>query len=171
MVLSGCQCQVSEPAALRPPNTADCSQSDALLARAPHPRRVSAVSSATTRRIASGISLCSATSPDDRTKLADSGRFDRFEIQPHERRLLVDGTPAAVSGRAFDLLLTLVHRTGPSGDEERTAGEHPNPGWWSRRPISRCSSRHCERCWTVMSSNRRLRRERGCGRCMSRPSN
>lgn len=38
-------------------------------------------------------------------------RFDRFELRPSERVLLVDGTPAALGSRAFDLLLCLVtHR-------------------------------------------------------------
>lgn len=38
--------------------------------------------------------------------------FDRFELQPGERRLLVDGAPIAVGPRAFDLLLTLIERAG-----------------------------------------------------------
>lgn len=37
-----------------------------------------------------------------------SYRFDRFELRPSERVLLVDGTPAALGSRAFDLLLCLV---------------------------------------------------------------
>lgn len=37
-----------------------------------------------------------------------SYRFDRFELRPSERLLLVDGTPAALGSRAFDLLLCLV---------------------------------------------------------------
>ena len=36
----------------------------------------------------------------------------RFELQPHERRLLVDGAPATLGARAFDLLLELVRRPG-----------------------------------------------------------
>lgn len=39
-------------------------------------------------------------------------RFDRFELQPRERRLLVDGSPAEVGGRALDLLLALASRPG-----------------------------------------------------------
>ena len=39
-------------------------------------------------------------------------RFGRFELQPDERRLLVDGAPAALGGRAFDLLLALAERPG-----------------------------------------------------------
>ncbi len=35
-------------------------------------------------------------------------RFDRFELRPAERVLLVDGAPALLSSRAFDLLLCLV---------------------------------------------------------------
>jgi TolB-like protein len=37
-----------------------------------------------------------------------SYRFDRFELRPSERVLLVDGAPAALGSRAFDLLLCLV---------------------------------------------------------------
>ena len=40
-----------------------------------------------------------------------SYRFDRFELRPSERMLLVEGTPASLGSRAFDLLLLLVtHR-------------------------------------------------------------
>ena len=39
-------------------------------------------------------------------------RFGRFELQPDECRLLVDGAPAAIGGRAFDLLLALAGRPG-----------------------------------------------------------
>ncbi|HET9208656.1 MAG TPA: winged helix-turn-helix domain-containing protein, partial [Burkholderiaceae bacterium] len=39
-------------------------------------------------------------------------RFGRFELQAHERRLLVDGVPAALGARAFDLLLALAERPG-----------------------------------------------------------
>ena len=38
--------------------------------------------------------------------------FDRFELQPDERRLLVGGAPVALGARAFDLLLALVERAG-----------------------------------------------------------
>jgi TolB-like protein len=37
-----------------------------------------------------------------------SYRFDRFELRPSERVLLVDGTPATLGSRAFDVLLCLV---------------------------------------------------------------
>ncbi len=36
------------------------------------------------------------------------GPAGRFELQAHERRLLVDGVPAALGARAFDLLLALA---------------------------------------------------------------
>ena len=39
-------------------------------------------------------------------------RFGRFELQSDERRLLVDGAPAVLGGRAFDLLLALAERPG-----------------------------------------------------------
>ncbi|HET7528347.1 MAG TPA: winged helix-turn-helix domain-containing protein, partial [Burkholderiaceae bacterium] len=39
-------------------------------------------------------------------------RFGRFELQIHERRLLVGGAPAALGARAFDLLLALAERPG-----------------------------------------------------------
>ncbi|WP_161993261.1 winged helix-turn-helix domain-containing tetratricopeptide repeat protein [Lacisediminimonas profundi] len=35
-------------------------------------------------------------------------RFDRFEVRPAERLLLVDGVPATLGARAFDLLLCLL---------------------------------------------------------------
>src|SRR5262245_55920295 len=39
-------------------------------------------------------------------------RFGRFELQIHERRLLVGGEPATLGARAFDLLLALAERPG-----------------------------------------------------------
>src|SRR4029453_8496758 len=39
-------------------------------------------------------------------------RFGRFELQPAERRLLMDGNSVALAPRAFDLLLTLSARHG-----------------------------------------------------------
>jgi DNA-binding winged helix-turn-helix (wHTH) protein len=36
------------------------------------------------------------------------GPAGRFELQPAERRLLVDGRPVAVGGRALDVLITLA---------------------------------------------------------------
>ena len=40
------------------------------------------------------------------------GAQGRFELQPRERRLLVDGEPAALGARAFDLLLALAAQPG-----------------------------------------------------------
>src|SRR5687767_4503620 len=37
-------------------------------------------------------------------------RFGRFQISPAERMLRVDGVPAALGARAFDLLLALAER-------------------------------------------------------------
>jgi predicted ATPase/DNA-binding winged helix-turn-helix (wHTH) protein len=42
----------------------------------------------------------------------DCYRFGRFDLLPTERRLLVDGHPAALGQRAFDVLLALVDRAG-----------------------------------------------------------
>jgi predicted ATPase/DNA-binding winged helix-turn-helix (wHTH) protein len=39
-------------------------------------------------------------------------RFGSFELQPDQRRLLVDGRPVALGPRAFDVLLALVERAG-----------------------------------------------------------
>ena len=39
-------------------------------------------------------------------------RFGHFELQPTERRLLVDGQPVVAGPRAFDLLVVLVERHG-----------------------------------------------------------
>lgn len=46
--------------------------------------------------------------------LTDTARvyFDRFELQVRERRLLVNGQPAALGARAFDMLVALVERAG-----------------------------------------------------------
>ncbi|HSC65919.1 MAG TPA: winged helix-turn-helix domain-containing protein, partial [Caldimonas sp.] len=44
-------------------------------------------------------------------------RFGRFELQPEERRLLADGVPAALGGRAFDLLHALAARPGKLVDK------------------------------------------------------
>lgn len=52
------------------------------------------------------IKLCLATLPD--TTL----RFDRFELQPHERRLLDQGEPLTIGTRAFDVLHLLLRRAG-----------------------------------------------------------
>ena len=42
----------------------------------------------------------------------DTLRFGRFQLQRHERRLLVDGLPAPLGARAFDLLVVLAERPG-----------------------------------------------------------
>lgn len=47
-----------------------------------------------------------------RKALADRVRFGRFELQVTEGRLLVDGEPATLGRRAFDLLQVLVERAG-----------------------------------------------------------
>ena len=39
-------------------------------------------------------------------------RFGSFEVQPHQRRLLVDGRAVAVGSRAFDVLVVLAERAG-----------------------------------------------------------
>src|SRR5262245_33119143 len=39
-------------------------------------------------------------------------RFGRFELQNHERRLLVDGVAAVLGARAFDLRQVLAERPG-----------------------------------------------------------
>src|SRR4029079_17745783 len=40
-----------------------------------------------------------------------SYRFGRCELNPVARQVLVDGAPAALGGRAFDVLLALVERS------------------------------------------------------------
>jgi predicted ATPase/DNA-binding winged helix-turn-helix (wHTH) protein len=42
--------------------------------------------------------------------LSESLRFGRVELRPRERQLLVDGVPASVGARAFDVLLALIER-------------------------------------------------------------
>jgi predicted ATPase/DNA-binding winged helix-turn-helix (wHTH) protein len=44
-------------------------------------------------------------------------RFGRFELQPRERRLLVDGRAAHLGARALDLLLALAERAGQLVDK------------------------------------------------------
>jgi non-specific serine/threonine protein kinase len=39
-------------------------------------------------------------------------RFEHFELQPGERRLLAEGTPVSLAPRAFNLLVALVEREG-----------------------------------------------------------
>ena len=48
-----------------------------------------------------------------------SHRFGRFEVRPAQRSLLVDGRPAALGARAFDMLVALIERHDRvvSGDE------------------------------------------------------
>jgi TolB-like protein len=59
--------------------------------------------------------------------MADSYCFDRFELRPTERILLVEGTPVALGSRAFDLLLCLVlHRDRVLSKDEVL--EHVWPG-------------------------------------------
>jgi hypothetical protein len=42
--------------------------------------------------------------------LSESLRFGRAEVRPRERQLLVEGVPAGVGARAFDVLLALIDR-------------------------------------------------------------
>jgi DNA-binding winged helix-turn-helix (wHTH) protein len=62
--------------------------------------------------------MSSSSPPSAAPASPASLRFGRFELQPHERRLLVDGVPAPLGGRAFDLLLALAERPG------RLVGKH-----------------------------------------------
>lgn len=57
--------------------------------------------------------------------LARLGSGGRFELRPLERKLLVDGVPATLGARAFDLLLALVARPG----EMCTRGELIEAVW------------------------------------------
>jgi non-specific serine/threonine protein kinase len=45
-------------------------------------------------------------------------RFEHFELQPGERRLLASGTPVALAPRAFNLLVALVEREGRLATKE-----------------------------------------------------
>jgi predicted ATPase/DNA-binding winged helix-turn-helix (wHTH) protein len=42
----------------------------------------------------------------------ESERFERFEVQRQQRRLLVDGEAVAIGARAYDVLLALIDRSG-----------------------------------------------------------
>jgi predicted ATPase/DNA-binding winged helix-turn-helix (wHTH) protein len=46
------------------------------------------------------------------SRLPATLHFGRFELWPQEHRLLAEGVPVALGGRAFDLLLALVQRAG-----------------------------------------------------------
>ena len=53
-------------------------------------------------------------------------RFDRFELRPAERLLLVDGAPAPLGARAFDLLVCLLaHRDRVLSKDEMLAAVWP----------------------------------------------
>jgi len=45
--------------------------------------------------------------------MSDPGRFGHFEVRVAERRVLVDGHPAALGARAFDLRLPCLHTASP----------------------------------------------------------
>ena len=45
-------------------------------------------------------------------ELPASVEFGRFRVLPHRRELLVDGEPAKLGGRAFDVLTTLIEARG-----------------------------------------------------------
>jgi DNA-binding winged helix-turn-helix (wHTH) protein len=45
-------------------------------------------------------------------ELPASVEFRRFRVLPHRRELLVDGQPAKLGGRAFDILTTLIKARG-----------------------------------------------------------
>jgi len=53
------------------------------------------------------VIMPSAASPP-----APSLRFERFELRPQQRQLLVDGRPAALGARAYDVLMALAERPG-----------------------------------------------------------
>jgi predicted ATPase/DNA-binding winged helix-turn-helix (wHTH) protein len=46
------------------------------------------------------------------TPQQDLTRFERFELQVHERRLRIAGQPVAIGARAFDILVVLAERPG-----------------------------------------------------------
>src|SRR6516165_9726727 len=50
-------------------------------------------------------------------------RFERFELQPGEHRLLAGGTPVAIAPRAFDLLVALLERSGHLVTKEQLLGQ------------------------------------------------
>ena len=63
------------------------------------------------------------------------GPAGRFELRPAEYRLLVDGQPAALGGRALDLLIALAARPDRPADQERVARPRlARPGGRGRQP-------------------------------------
>lgn len=53
-----------------------------------------------------------AAYPNRGSPAAETVRFRRFHVVPSERRLLCDGRPVEIGGRAFDLLLILLNSRG-----------------------------------------------------------
>ena len=53
------------------------------------------------------------------TPIVATLRFRRFDVMPSERRLLCDGLPVDIGGRAFDLLLILLQSRGELVTKER----------------------------------------------------
>ena len=68
-----------------------------------------------------------------------SYRFGRCELNPATRQVLVDGAPAALGGRAFDVLLALVVRSERLVTKDELL-EIAWPAWSSRKTISRSRS-------------------------------
>lgn len=52
------------------------------------------------------------TTTDHAAAGSQGWRFGRFELQPDERRLLVDGEPVTLGARAFDVLVLLAEQAG-----------------------------------------------------------
>lgn len=48
-------------------------------------------------------------------------RFECFELDPQQRRLLANGSVMALGARAFDVLLVLVERAGQLVTKERSS--------------------------------------------------
>jgi len=54
--------------------------------------------------------------------MSDFYAFERCEVRPTERALLIDGAPVALGVRAFDLLLALIERRDRVVDEAERRG-------------------------------------------------
>ena len=55
---------------------------------------------------------------DDQHEPFAAFEFGRFKVVPHRRELIVDGTPAALGSRAFDVLLVLIDAGGNVLDKD-----------------------------------------------------
>ena len=67
-------------------------------------------------------------------------------LSPAERVLRVDGAPAALGARAFDLLLALARAPRAAGQPSRSCSTSSGPAWWWKSTTSPRRSAACASC-------------------------